>query len=80
MLFLGQSNPRSRLRILLQMLHLVSDCQELVKCTIKLLGEADQDDRFLEEGEKISEILETKLQSILLQLMKAFVNSNLKKQ
>ena len=62
------------------MLHLVSDCQDLVKGMVKLLSDPDEEHKLLDEGEKISEIMGSKLQFILLQLMKAYVASNLKKQ
>lgn len=76
----GQSNPRSRLRLLLQMLHIISDCQCLVKDMIKLLGDPEEESKLQEEGEKILNIMESRLQFILLQLVKAYSASNLKKQ
>ena len=62
------------------MLHLVSDTQDLVKSMIRLLGDPEEESKHLEEGEKILEIMESRLQFILLQLVKAYTASNLKKQ
>ena len=68
------------MRLLLQMLHLILDCQMLVKSMIKLLSDPDEESKLLEEGEKIYTIMESRLQFILLQLVKAYSASSLKKQ
>jgi len=62
------------------MLHGLIDCRDSLIHLSSQLSENDVENSLLKEGETISSIVETKLQSILLQLTKVYKTIQLKKR
>lgn len=68
----GQSQSRGQVNLLLQMLHGLVSCQESLKSLSTQLSDTEEETSLQQEGETITTIIETKLQSVLLHLIKIY--------